>query len=220
VTWLPVDAVHGSERDAVLGLKPEPYEAVRRVLTTAWRATDPRVLDLCRQRLARLASARSELADVDEQALAELDGWESSAAFTAQERAALAFAEQYHYDHRLVTPALASALAEHLTKRRLVNFVWALQMNDAYIRVLSLLDIAPDPADARPRPERSRPRGSWSPPAVNDADERASVKTLMEPDFEAAYRALNPIVVRQSLVDDVTSEAVRLRNASHQSCHY
>jgi hypothetical protein len=43
---------------------------------------------------------------------------------------------------------------------------------------------------------------------------------LMDPEFAAAYRQFNPVVVRQSLVDEVTSEAIRLRNASHQGCHY
>jgi hypothetical protein len=212
VTWLPADD-GGSERDAVLGLKPEPYEAVRRVLTAAWSATDPAVLELCRRRLAQLSSARAELTG--------LDGWEAGRRFTPHERAALAFAEQYHYDHRLLAGGLTDALSEHLTRRQLVNFVWALQMNDAYIRILSLLDIAPDPAGAPARPERSQPTRPWTPPAADDdADGRASVKTLMEPELEAAYRVLNPVVVRQSLVDDVTSEAIRLRNASHQACHY
>jgi alkylhydroperoxidase family enzyme len=221
VTWLPVPLDGAAERDGVLGLKPEPYAALRQVLTAAWTATDPDVLELCRRRLAQLTGARAELAGVDQGALEDLEHRESSTTLGAHERAALAFAEQYHYDHRLLGDGLRGALEEYLTKRQLVNFVWALHMNDSYIRLMSLLDIEPDPETAPARPERTPPAGTWSPPQGDDAaDELASVKTLMEPELEAAYLALTPIVVRQSLVDEVTSEAVRLRNASYQGCLY
>ena len=53
MTWLPVPIDEGSERDSVLGLEPEPYEAIQRVLAAAWRVTDPQVLELCRIRLAQ-----------------------------------------------------------------------------------------------------------------------------------------------------------------------
>lgn len=220
MTWLPVESDGGSERDAVLGLVPEPYDAVRRVLTTAWRSTDPDVLELCRRRLAQLASARAELAGIDEADLAELEGWESHGRIGDYERAALAFAEQYHYDHNLLSSGPRAALERHLSRRELVNFVWALHMNDSYIRMLSLLDVATDPVTAPARLERTAPPGGWSRPAVEAADEHASVQSLMAPAFYEAYAALNPIVVTQARVDDVTSEAVRLRNASHQGCLY
>ena len=221
LTWLPVDTGEGSERDVVLGLVPEPYDSLRRVLTAAWQSTDPQVLELCRRRLAQLASARAELAGVDEGALAELDDWESSARLSAYERAALAFAEQYHYDHNLLSDGPRAALEQHLSRRELVNFVWALHMNDSYIRILSLLDIAPDPQTAAARAERVPPAGARPEATAADrADERATAQSLMDPGFYAAYAALNPVVVRQALVDEVTSEAVRLFNASHQGCLY
>jgi len=218
VTWLPVRTGKGPERDAVLGLVPEPYDVMRRVLTSAWRITDPGVLELCRCRLAQLTEARAELEGVDEDVLARLENWEAEAGLTGHERAALAFAEQYHYDHRLLVDGKLAELERFLSRRQLVNFVWALHMNDAYIRVISLLDIAPDPETAPRRIERVP---SVSGPSSEDGGpDEGSVMSLVDPDFYDAYHELNPIVVRQSLVDEVTSEAVRLRNASHQGCLY
>ena len=224
MTWLPVTVGDGCERDAVLGLKQEPYDVMRDVLTAAWVITDPQVLELCRLRLAQLAGARAELAGVDQDTLAELEAWYSSPGLTGHERAALAFAEQYHLDHQLLGNGARAELEQHLSRRELVNFVWALHMNDAYIRVLSLLDIAPDPASA---PAAARTCSRRRAPGLRGAqvrrredEDEAPVRSLMDPEFEAAYRRLNPVVVRQSLVDEVTSEAVRLRNARFQGCLY
>ena len=218
VTWLPVWTAKGSDRDAVFGLVPEPYAAMRRVLETAWSSTDADVLELCRCRLAQLTGARAELASADPSLLDRLDAWESDDRFSDLERAALAFAEQYHYDHGLLAAAQMPELERLLSRREIVNFVWALHMNDAYIRAVSLLDIAPDPAEGGPRPERSaQPRSVRAPGGQADEGDTAS---LLDPAFYAAYRELNPVVVRQSLVDEVTSELVRLRNANHQGCLY
>jgi alkylhydroperoxidase family enzyme len=217
VTWLPVETEAGSERDAVLGLVPEPYQAMRRVLIAAWQSTDPRVLDLCRCRLAQLMECRAELAGLDGDVLALLASWETSTELTERERAALAFAEQYHYDHRRLDTGLCAALQPMLSRRELVNFVWALHMNDAYIRGLSLLDIEPDPAGAALRVERTPPKMGGE---VRTDDDCAEVMFLLDPGFHAAYSELNPVVVRQSLIDELTSETVRLLNASHQGCLY
>ena len=97
-------------------------------------------------------------------------------------------------------------------------------MNDSYIRILSLLDIAPDPPSAPARPERTRPLGASAPGSgpVSRAEEPedADQGSLMEPEFRALYLQLNPIIVRESLIDEVTSEAIRLHNANHQRCLY
>jgi alkylhydroperoxidase family enzyme len=220
MTWLPIEVGELPERDAVLGLVPEPYAAFRDVLTVAWRIADPQVLELCRLRLAQLAGARAELADVDEELLTELEGWESSSVFGENERAALAFAEQYHYDHQRLSDDQRAELARHLTPRETVNFVWALHMNLAYIRVLSLLDIAPDPPGTPIRRERvALDGGAWQAGSSGVEDDRETdVRALMDPEFAVAYRRLSPVIVKQPLVDEVTSEAVRLHNASYQGC--
>ena len=66
MTWLPVDRRGLAERDAVLGLRAEIDEAVCDTLSLCWRIADPRLLDLCRLRLAQLAGARAELAGADD----------------------------------------------------------------------------------------------------------------------------------------------------------
>jgi len=190
---------------------------MRRVLEEAWLSTDARLLELCRGRLAQLTDARAELAAADGALLERLDRWQSNG-FSDLDRAVLGFAEQYHYDHRLLAGGPMSELKRFLSWRDVVNFVWALHMNDAYIRAVSLLDIAPDPPGDAPRPERVAPL----PESVRaDAGrDEGGVMSLLHPAFYAAYRELNPTVVRQSLVDETTSEMVRLRNASHQGCLY
>jgi hypothetical protein len=221
MTWLPIEASPLPERDAVFGLKSEVHELLRGTLTTAWRITDPRLLDICRLRVAQLVGARADIAGADDQLLIELDDWRSSSVFSARERAVLEYAEQYHVDHRHITNSQKEDLAHHLSSREVVNFVWALHMNDAYARVLTLLDIEPDPRSGPVRPERVPPR---DPAAARkpESDVRSgeSVSRTVDPAFSEAYRALGRAVVRQSLVDDVTSEAVRLHNASYQGCQY
>ncbi len=223
MTWVPVDTAL-PERDAVLGLKPGPYRLVRDTLTVVWRTTDTSLLDLVRLRLAQLMGTRAELAGVDAELLADLEPWDSSPRFTERERAALAYAEQYHYDHRGLTEELKAELARHLSRSEVVNFVWALHLNDSYLRILTLLDIAPDPPGTPPRPERTAPERASSPslapperPAADDLV-YADQGELMEPEFREFYLQLNPVIVRESLIDPESSEAIRLHNANYQGC--
>jgi alkylhydroperoxidase family enzyme len=221
MTWLPVDGDGHSERDAVLGLKSEVYEILRGTLTTVWRITDPHLLDLCRLRVAQMAGARAELASADERLLMELDAWSSSSAFSERERAAIGYAEQYHVDHRAITSTQTEDLARHLPRHDVVNFVWALHLNDAYARILSLLDIEPDPPTAPVRLERVPPRDAVAAHTTEiDVPARNTASKGVDPAFSEAYGVLGRAVVRQTLVDEVTSEAVRLHNASHQGCQY
>jgi hypothetical protein len=222
MTWLPVEMSLLPERDAVLGLKPDVYHVLRETLTLTWQITDPRLLDLCRLRLAQMVGARAEIDGADEQLLAELQNWRSSPAFSDRERAALAFAEQYHVDHKAITDGQKEALARHLSHGEVVNFLWALHMNDAYARVLTLLDIDPDPPSGGVRPERN-PRREMRSLDRSPSSSRPLLKGAfaeVDPEFFDAYGTLGRVIVRQALVDEVTSEAVRLHNASHQGCLY
>ena len=176
------------------------------------------MLELCRCRLAQLTDAKAELASADPALLERLERWDSDEGLSDVERAALRFAEQYHYDHRLLGDGPMPELRRFLSWGETLNFVWALHMNDAYIRAVCLLDIAPDARDGPSRPERVASVAGRV--ARRTAADEGNTASLLEPGFYAAYLQLNPTVVRQSLVDDVTSEAVRLRNASHQACYY
>jgi hypothetical protein len=221
VTWLPVPADGRAERDAVLGLTSEPYDVMRRVLLAAWNMTEPGLLEICRLRLAQLTGARAELDGADEDLLAALDDWRSSDRLTERERIVLDYAEQYHYDHHTLSDAQREALAGELSRLEVIDFTWALHMNDAYIRVMSLLDIAPDPPGSPPRIERAPPtRPRERPPSPVAEREGVRARELRDADFTAVLNELNPVVVRQDLVDPATSEAIRLRNASYQGCVY
>ena len=95
-------------------------------------------------------------------------------------------------------------------------------MNDAYVRVLSLLDIDPDPPSSPARPERVpvKDRQLRAPSEPERAAPGRSAFADLDPEFREAYGVLGRAVVKQKLVDDVTSELVRLHNASHQGCLY
>jgi hypothetical protein len=203
-------------------MKPDVYDVLRDMLTLTWRITDARLLDLCRLRLAQMAGARSETAGADPRLLDGLKGWRSSPVFSDRERAAMAFGEQYHLDHHLISDEQKDALKSHLSSREYANFVWALHMNDAFIRVLSLLDIEPDPPTDPIRPERVPPQRTQSlrTGAGDDPPPQKGAFAEVDPEFFEAYGVLGRTIVKQKLVDDVTSEAIRLHNASHQGCLY
>jgi hypothetical protein len=218
MTWVPIDAGGEPERDAVLGLRPDFYAHLREILGVSWQISDPALLDLCRLRLAQLDGARAELAALDSRRLAEVERWPDSGAFGARERSALTFTEQYHVDHHVLGDELEE-LGGHLGERGLANFVWALHMNDAYLRALSLLDIEPDPPDAPPRPEREAPTQGGRAEQVPDAEAEPGAD-LRDPAFLDVYFRLARAAVRRSVVDELTSESIRLNNANFQSCRY
>jgi hypothetical protein len=220
MTWLSVRAESGSERDAVFGLMPDVDELLREMLSVAERISDPGLLERCHLRQAQLMSAGAVLADVDPSWLSELEKWHTSAIFSHRERAALSYAEQYHLDHHSISDEQKNRLSRYLAPREFVNFVWALHAYEAYARVLALLDIAPDsnPA-AKPWHRRSKTAEDEISPRA-DATEEGNMWSLLDPVFGRAYRALAQAVVRQKLIDEVTSEAIRLHNASHQGCQY
>src|SRR5688500_14587387 len=114
MTWLPIDAASRPERDAVLGLTPEVHTRLRELLSLAWQITDAGLLDLCRLRRAQMMAARAEIAGADAGLLVDLDGWRSRPAFSDRERAALAYAEQYHWDHKQISSDQHDVLARHL----------------------------------------------------------------------------------------------------------
>ena len=220
MTWLPVRAESRSERDAVFGLTPEVDELLREMLSVAEQISDPWLLECCHLRQAQMMSARATLAGVDVPLLSELEDWRASAEFSNRERAALSYAEQYHLDHHVISDEQNNELARYLAPREFVNFVWALHAYEAYARVLALLDIAPDPRPAaKPRQRRSTMADEEIPSGADIVTE-GNMWTLLDPSFVKVYRALAQAVVRRKLIDDVTSEAIRLHNASHQGCQY
>jgi alkylhydroperoxidase family enzyme len=215
---LPVESAARSERDAVLGLHPEGYERLREALDRSWAITDPELLELCRLRMAKLFECRAELAAADEATLAELEDWHASPAFSERERSALGYAEQFVIDQNGITAEQKAGMLRQLSERGLCNFTQALNIHDGYLRVLSVLDVAPDP---EPRSETRRAKADPLeeiddlPPAGLDRFE-----ALTDAAFRKARAALGATMALSNGVDEVTTEICRLRNANHQACRY
>jgi hypothetical protein len=219
MTWLPVRAGSGSERDTVFGHAPDVYELLRDMLSVADQISDPWLVECCHLRQAQVMGARAALAGVGAPLLSELQDWRESAMFSNRERAALSYAEQYHLDHHLISDEQKDQLSGHLAPREFVNFVWALHAYEAYGRVLALLDIAPDPQPtAQPRHRRSATVEEIR--SAANASVEGNMWGLLDPTFGKIYRALAQAVVRRKLIDEVTSEAIRLHNANYQGCQY
>jgi alkylhydroperoxidase family enzyme len=212
VTWLPVGGAGTSEREAVLGLLPGPSGLLGDALDRSWSITDSALLELCRRQLVHQLGCRAELpADEPEPA-------------SERELAAVAYTEQFLIDQNRISAGLKEAISRHLSPRELCNFVLAVNVHEGYLRVLTLLDIAPDPGgDRDDGPARAVPE---QPQAQRTADENLPegghdrFLALADPAFWEARMAFGGAMALCSAVDPLTTELCRLRNANHQSCRY
>jgi alkylhydroperoxidase family enzyme len=118
--------------EAVLSDRPDVVSQLGAAHAAAWRAVEPRLLELCRLRIAMLLDCTSEAAartagiGVDEATIAELASWPTSTRFDQRDRACLAFCEHYVIDVASLTDELAAGVTEHLGPQGLVDFVSAL----------------------------------------------------------------------------------------------
>lgn len=92
----------------------------------AWKATDERLLGLCRDRVAMLLGHSPRLEEMSAEALQSLRAWTTSDVFTPLDRAALDFTEQYVIDVSSMTDAQAEKLRAHVGDEGLASFVNAL----------------------------------------------------------------------------------------------
>lgn len=117
--------------DVVLAAQPEVAEHLLEAHRQAWAATDPRLLELARLRVAMLLGNEAELsvrtphAGVDEATIAELGRWPTSPLFDATDRAVLDFVEQWVIDVASVTDAQAAAVSDALGPEGLATFAGA-----------------------------------------------------------------------------------------------
>jgi len=154
MSWLPLPAP-ATGRDPfeqVFGLRENLFEAWRDFSSLFWtrRLVDPRVLELCRLRIAQMLGARypqsvrtpeAQRAGLREDRIAALASWRTSEAFGKTERACLRFAEQFVLDARGITDADAAAVVAALGDAGTVAFVEALAIFDGFSRFCSSLDI-------------------------------------------------------------------------------
>ena len=122
-----------ADRAMILALRPELAEAHERLIETIWRsAVPPETLELCRLRMAQLLDSRPALRErtegvaLTEQRVEKLAQWPSDPAFTADERACLAFAELFVIDQHAITDEQAAAVTDALGHAGFVAFTTAL----------------------------------------------------------------------------------------------
>lgn len=113
--------------DSVLSSRPDVQRHLADAHEAAYRAVDPRLLDLCRLRVSQLLGCPEDAGSViDEATVAALPQWPSHPAFDASERVCLAFAEQFVIDVASMPDDTALALVDVLGPEAFVTFVNAL----------------------------------------------------------------------------------------------
>ena len=136
--------------DRVLGSGEPGLADVLAAMTAAhdaaWIATSPRLLELCRVRIATMlgctaeASTRTPHGTVAPELLDAIASWPSDGRFDDVDRACLALTEHYVMDVASVDDATVAAVREHLGDEGLQNFVSALLVVEQRIRLRLVWD--------------------------------------------------------------------------------
>jgi len=119
--------------ESLRGLQPEASAALARMNATAWEASDPGLLELCRclivsmlgEEATRRAANPAAPAPTADQ-LAALGAWRASDVFSPLERAALEFTEQFVVSVSSVTDEQVEALRSRLGDEKTYAFAAAL----------------------------------------------------------------------------------------------
>jgi len=159
MSWLPASGPGRDDFERSFALRPELFAAWREFAGIFWekRLVDPVLLELCRLRVAQLHGARHALstrtpealqAGLDEAKLARLAEWWKQPGFTALERAALRFAEQFVLDPGAMSDEEARPVIEALGDAGTVAFIEALAIFDGFGRFCRMLDVQPVGASA------------------------------------------------------------------------
>ncbi len=157
MTWLREHTDGATPLEDVLALRPDLYDRYRAFYSVFWtgRLLDPVLLELCRLRVAQLLGCESELrlrhdaaqdAGLTETQVAALARWASDPAFTDDQRAVLAFAEQFVVDPHGVGPAQRDAVIDHCGLAGLVALCEALAAFDGLARLRNALEVEAPPA--------------------------------------------------------------------------
>lgn len=148
MTWLPERAAGETDLARVFGLTPRAFETFRDLHARVFDAgaLPPRTLDLCRRRVAMLLGvdpddglpAAPETASAAQ--AAALRRWPAAPDFTDDERACLAFAEQYVLDPHGFSDADVAALEARLGAPGVAALVLGLAVFEATARFRAALD--------------------------------------------------------------------------------
>jgi alkylhydroperoxidase family enzyme len=139
--------------EAWLAHRPELLALYKRFYATPWddALLPPRLLELCRLRIAQLHDCTAELAvrdaasGVTDAEVADLPAWESSPRFSDAERAALAVAEKMPWAHHSIVDEEFAVLGRAFRQPEIVALTVALALFDANcrLRLVFELDAAP-----------------------------------------------------------------------------
>jgi hypothetical protein len=156
-TWLPPGRGSGTAGSDLLALLPAGHDELCALYDGLWDAgVDPVTLELCRLRMAMLIApgadpgprdGRAVAAGLEDELVAELAHWPTSARFDAGRRAAIGFAEQYVLDPHGFTDADAAVMHQQFTPEQLATLTTAVATFDALARVRAVLTVDADHTD-------------------------------------------------------------------------
>lgn len=121
----------------VLAETPDVLAELTAAHQAAVAAVSPRLLELCRLRIAGLLRAGDDAASdvVDPTTVAALASWPTSELFDSADRACLAFTEQFVIDVASIPDELANAVADELGPEGFADFVNALLVVEQRLRL-------------------------------------------------------------------------------------
>jgi alkylhydroperoxidase family enzyme len=187
----------GLSPEAVRALAPEAIAAFDVVLGVVGSATDPRLLELTRRRIAMLlqieTSGSAAVATLTATEASELSRWPTSPEFSAADRTCLSFAEQYVLDSSAVTAEDRDSLTQALGPATF-GFVQALYVLDHGTRLVAVTRQLFGVEVLRPQTSES------------------------DPDLWPALESMMTAVARLGSLDPLTAEPVRLRRARAHHC--
>lgn len=136
--------------DAVLAARGggfvDVHADMRSAHDAAWQAIEPRLLELCRIRIASLLGCAAEVSahtagvDVDPDLCAAVPSWPTDPRFDDRDRACLAFAEHFVIDVASLDDHTAGVVREHLGDQGLQDFASALLVVEQRIRLRLVWD--------------------------------------------------------------------------------
>jgi hypothetical protein len=135
---------NSGDRGGVLAEVPQLARLQGELYRSLWQQSHlpPRILELCRLRLAQLHRCEAELQHGDWEAQEEkrenLSAWPDAALFTDAEQACLEFTEVYAMDVQAITDEQAAAVKADFGDAGLVMLIEALGIFDARMRLALL----------------------------------------------------------------------------------
>jgi alkylhydroperoxidase family enzyme len=152
MTWLAIERSPGSsELDALLALHPETGDALRDLVSSAQASVDPAIFELVVLRSAQLLDVDRAVVEelvalgtaVSAHQVAALHNWPSSNAFSAKERLAIAYAEQFVIDHTLLEDADIARMLEAFSVSEFFRLQVSIGIIERVLRVCRLFEITP-----------------------------------------------------------------------------